>query len=432
MTTIIKKIQSEKGILFVLLFASCIRLLTLANFQNELTLFSDDVRYVITGVDFIKSGHITYDGNTEPTVFMMPGMAFLLGVIYQITGYTSTGLIFARLPFIFCGLLSILGLYLLAKKLFNKTIGIIAAFLLAASFPHIVIDNMFLTESPFTCVLIFFVYWTIRFCDTRKNTDFIILLSLYLLGLIFKPTIAALPVVFLPYFLMKKFPLKLMIKRVVYALVIIILFMMPWWIRNYQIVGEFLPFTGNQGDTKLLGTFQGFGYPNQDPNEISKMLNEKQRNGEYEHRYFQFKEKGEIADQRNKTWIKEEPVKFFYSLLIYKPLKLISDPYYPNMIFDIKVDIIKFFHRVVEVLAGIGVIYWLVRMRKNEFTTGLLLLVLILLYFIYLNSYYYALPRYALYFLPFIFILSSYGTYLCMRVVKLYSEKYVSKYSTEV
>ncbi len=430
--TIIKKIQSEKGILIVLLLALCVRLLTLANYQNELTLFSDDVRYVITGVDFIKSGHITYDGNTEPTVFMMPGMAYLLGIIFKITGYTSAGLIFARVPFVIFGLLSILGVYLLSNRLFNKTIGIIAAFLLSLSFPHIVIDNVFLTESPFTCVLIYFVYWTIRYCDTKKNMDFIILLSLYLIGLIFKPTIAALPIVFLPYFIVKKFPLKLIINRAVYAIIIILLFMMPWWIRNYQAVGEFLPFTGNQGDTKLLGTFQGFGYPNEDPNEISKMLNQKERNGEYEHRYFQFKEKGEIANQRISEWIKEEPYKFAYTFLIYKPYKIISDPYYPRKIFDIKESVIQFFHKILEYLAGLGIIYWLFRYKKNEFKTGILLLILLSLYFIYLNSYYFALARYALYFLPFIFILSSYGVYICKEAIKFYTGKILSKYSTEI
>ncbi|WP_018753876.1 ArnT family glycosyltransferase [Paenibacillus sanguinis] len=430
--TIIKRIQNEKSIIIILLLALCIRLLTLANYQNELTLFSDDMRYVITGVDFIKSGHITYGGNTEPTVFMMPGMAFLLGIIFKITGYTSTGLIFARVPFLIFGLLSILGVYLLSKRLFNKTIGIIAAFLLALSFPHIVIDNMFLTESPFTCVLIYFVCWTIRYCDTKKNTDFIILLSLYLIGLIFKPTIAALPIVFLPYFMVKKFPLKLIINRAVYAIIIILLFMMPWWIRNYQAVGEFLPFTGNQGDTKLLGTFQGFGYPNEDLNKINDMLNQKDREGEYKLRYFKYKEKGEIANQRISKWIKEEPYKFAYTFLIYKPYKIISDPYYSSMIFDIKGSVIKFFHRILEYFSGIGVIYWLFRYKKNAFKTGILLILLLLLYFIYVNSYYLALARYALYFLPFIFILSSYGVYISMEAIKFYTGKIISKYSTEI
>lgn len=428
---IIKKIQSEKGILIILLLALCFRILTLANYQNELTLYSDDMRYVITGVDFIKSGHITYGGNTEPTVFMMPGMAILLGIIFKITGYTSTGLIFARIPFIICGLLSILGVYLLSKRLFNKTIGIIAAFLLALSFPHIVIDNMFLTESPFTTILIFFVYWTIKYCDTKHNKDFIILLSLYLLGLIFKPTIAALPVMFLPYFLVKKFPLKLIFKRSIYAAVIIILFMLPWWVRNYQAVGEFLPFTGNQGDTKLLGTFQGFGYPEEDINTINDMLNEKDRNGDYKLRYFKYKEKGEIANQRIDQWIKEEPYKFAFSYLIYKPYKLISDPYYPNKIFDIKGDIIKFFHKLLECLAALGILYCLFRYKKNEYKTGIMLLVLLLLYFVYINSYYLALARYALYFLPFIFILSSYGIYIFINGVKSLSGKYIYNYSTE-
>ncbi|EBK2059961.1 hypothetical protein AAL85_24505 [Salmonella enterica subsp. enterica serovar Typhi] len=162
------------------------------------------------------------------------------------------------------------------------------------------------------------------------------------------------------------------------------------------------------------------------------MLNQKERNGEYEHRYFQFKEKGEIANQRISKWIKEEPYKFAYTFLIYKPYKIISDPYYPSRIFDIKESVIKFFHRILEYLAGLGIIYWIFRYKKNEFKTGILLLILLSLYFIYLNSYYFALARYALYFLPFIFILSSYGVYICMEATKFYTGKILSKYSTEI
>lgn len=412
--------MSKKKIILLILFCGFfIRLFVLINYQNSMTLFSDDSRYVITGIEFLKTGHIMYDGNTESTVFMMPGLAILLRFIFLITGYTDAGLIIARLPFILIGLFSIYGLYLISERLFNKQTGYIAAFLLAFSLPHVSLDNLFLTESPFICVVIYFVYYSIKYCDDKKNNDFLILLSLYLVGILFKPTIGLLPVAYVPYYLYKKFPLKLIITRGLYAILIFTLFMAPWWIRNYQIVGEFLPFTGNQGDTKLLGSFQGIGYP-KEPNidDITKYLNNKNNNGEYKHRYFQFKEKGEIANARIKEWFNSNPKGFFYSFLIYKPIKILSEPFYDIKLFDINKSIVKGMQVLLVLLSGIGVLVGLFKLRRKSNLFSILLILLIVVYFVYLNALYFAHPRYSAYIMPFIFIIAAYMIDVIVNNVK--------------
>ncbi|MCE5169388.1 glycosyltransferase family 39 protein [Paenibacillus profundus] len=411
--------SKNKSILLILTVGFLIRLFVLINYQNNMTLFSDDSRYVISGIEFLKTGRIMYDGNTESTVFMMPGLAFLLSLIFSITGYTELGLLMARLPFIFIGLLSIFGLYLICNRIFNKHTGYIAAFLLALSFPHVSLDNMFLTESPFICITIYFVYYSIRFCDSKKNNDFLILLSLYLIGIIFKPTIGLLPIAFIPYYLHKKLPIKLIVSRGLFAVVIVVLFMTPWWVRNYQIVGEFLPFTGNQGDTKLLGTYQGIGYPNEPKmDDIAKYLNNKSSMGEYKHRYFQFKEKGEIADARIKEWFNNNPKGFFYSYLIYKPIKILSEPFYDIKIFDINRSIVKGMQLLLVLFSAIGVSVGLYKFRKNSMFFSIFLILLIVIYFVYLNSFYLAHPRYSAYIMPFIFIIAAYIIDMIVNKVK--------------
>lgn len=417
----IEKIKTEKIIIGILLLAFLIRIITLLNYGNDLTMYSDDTRYIISGIEFAKTGHIVYDGNTEPTVFMMPGMALLLSIIFRFTGYTFEGLLLARIPFVILGVISVYGVYLIAKKLFSKNAGNIAAFLLALSFPHITINNMFLTETPFICITIFFIYFTLKYCDSKSNKDFLILLTLFLVGILFKPTIGALPLVFIPYFLIRRFPLKLIITRGIYAIVIFILFMAPWWVRNYKVVEEFLPFTGNQGDTKLLGTYQGWGYPDDYTlNDVATILNEKSRNGEYEHRYFQFKEKGEIANERIKKWKNENPKEFIFTYLVYKPMKMMKEPFYDMPIFDINKNIIKYMQQLIIIITGIGVLGWILRLKKVENKNGVLLLLLVNFYFIYLNAVYYAHPRYSAYIMPFIFLLTGYVVDIFYNLIKKY------------
>lgn len=410
MENIYKWSKENKAIISILIIAFLLRLFTLINYQNELTLHSDDSNYIISGIEFLKSGQIVYGSNNEPTVFIMPGMALLLGGIFSITGYTDFGLIVARIPFILIGTLSVYGLYLIGKRTFNKQIGYIAALILSFSLPHLTLDNMFMTESPFTCILIFLIYYLFVYCESKKDAHFLILLSLYLIGLMFKPTISVVPILFLPYYVYNKFPIKLLLARSLYALVIIVVFMSPWWVRNYQAIGEFIPFTGNQGDTKLLGTYQGINFPIQPSmEEVNKYLDEKSRNGEYKHRYFPFKEKGEIANLRIKQWIKYDPKSFIYTYAVYKPLKIISSPYYPKKLFDINGNLVKWMHSLIVIIAAVGIVIWLFNIRKKLYKITILILLFHVIYFVYLNSYYLAIPRYNTYLMPLIFIIAAYA-----------------------
>ena len=111
-----------------------------------------------------------------PTVHMMPGHTFLLAFIFFLFGEGVTGVYAAKITMIIFGLLSIYGTYKLGSIIFNKYVGLIAAFLLAIFIPQILVDNLLLTESPYTALSLFLFYFSIKI---RKKTR----LEIFLFGI---------------------------------------------------------------------------------------------------------------------------------------------------------------------------------------------------------------------------------------------------------
>ncbi|RTQ93157.1 ArnT family glycosyltransferase [Lysinibacillus telephonicus] len=393
----------------ILLFSLIIRNYTMAKYGIGLSINSDDQGYIRSAIDFLHTGVLSYHITGLPTVHIMPGMTFFLALIFYFFGSGDLGLYIAKSVMMLLGCFSIYGVYLIGKYLHNVWTGLIAALILALSLPHIVIDNLILTESPFTVCLIYFIYFSILLANNQdKRIYFYLLLLFYIIGLFFRPTIGLIPLVLLVYFILKKYPRKLMIKQSILALGIIIVVLSPWWIRNYVQFNEFIPLSGGSGDPLLLGTFQGEGYPNHETyEEVFARANEISPIQDF---YHVFKYEKIFAEERMQHWWDENPKSMIKSYLILKPILFWNFPFYWIEVFNISVTSVTYMHRLYLYLGIIGVFLGLLllKYKRHEIT----LIILTLLYFTVLNSYYYAYSRYAITLLPLVYI----GTALLITV----------------
>lgn len=426
-------ITNNNAIIYILILAFVLRLILLITYGDNMYLYSDDVNYINSAINFLKTGHITYMYKNYETVSLMPGIVILMGSVFFLFGYAYNGIMILRLIYIFMSVITIYNIYRCGNILFkNKSISNIASFFFAISVSNIALSNIFLTETPALFCLSFFIVYTLKFCENRSDKYFVLMLIWYLICLLFKPTFGIAVIAFLPLMIYKKFSIKEMFIRGSVAFLVMCMFLSPWWIRNYKTIGEFIPFTGNQGDTLLLGTFQGENYPEGEFNEILEEINEKTNNQitnlGYWHPYLKNKEEGIVAKDRMKIWFKESPKDFVYSNFIYKPVHSLGRYYYPIEIFNIN---FKYINKIIKIEYFLCILGFLstifnVKKKKEQFfmSFGVILGIFLI---VYTGSFYFSFARYAVTFIIVIKLFGALGLYNLCRYIYKFVIKFKSR-----
>ena len=229
----------------ILLLAFFIRFSFLLEFRptvffNASLMKGMDQRTFDTWANNIVKNPWTGDGKV---FYMAPGYPYFVAGIYKMFGgsnYFAVAFIQILLDTLLCLLLFFLG-----KWLFNKRVGLLAAFFAAFYRPFIfysvplLSDNLILFLNIFT---IFIVYWALRKKDYRRW-----ILGGLVLGLsaLVKPTVLLfLPFLFIGlYFYPKKKFNPFLSYLVVVLLTIIVI--SPVTIRNYKLSGRFTPICSN-------------------------------------------------------------------------------------------------------------------------------------------------------------------------------------------
>ncbi|WP_028401305.1 ArnT family glycosyltransferase [Ectobacillus panaciterrae] len=386
------------ALLIILFIAAFLRLLALHKYGLTLNINSDDEGYRRSAYIFLEKRMLIYHDPNAPTVHIMPGFTLMLSLVFSIFGKGTLGVYAAKIFMVMNGLLSVFGTYKLGKQIFNGYVGLIASFMLAIFIPQVVIDNLLLTEAPYTAFSIFLFYFSIRLAEKQDWKSFFLVLLFYFSSLYLRPTIALYPILLFIYFIFKKYPIKLMFKQIGIAAIALILVLGPWWIRNYIHFKEFIPLSGGAGDPLLLGTFQGVGYPSGSLNEILKTIDQEHAG---EDAYYILKAEEEKAKERIHEWISQSPKTYLYSLLVAKTKLQWQSQFYPITIFQINKETINAVSGYLIKTAEISMLLAsLIGKRRNE----IIFTILILIYFTLLNNYYFAYDRYTLPLMPIIFI----------------------------
>lgn len=405
--SLISQCSKNKEIIYILTVSFILRFTVALLFGDSMFLYSDDNSYIEYGINFLHTGSIV-DYSGYPTVGLMPGMPILMSAVFALFGYGYRGIFVLRTIFCILGTISIYGIYRIAALIFNKSTGYAAAILLGGCLPVVAMNNLILTETPFMFCLIFLTYYLIRFCREQSDRMFLVMLTYYLIGIMFKPTIGLYPLAFIPYMFYCRMPLRKMLLRGVYAGLVTILFLSPWWIRNYAALGEIVPFTGNQGHTLLLGTFQGEHCPEGDANAILQEINDHnslaQTNG---NPYFKYKLMGEAAQERISLWTDTAPLDYLYSCLILKPKISIQSLYYPVGIYNIKSPDVQRVYSFLLKCALIAILLIILENIMRKKFDADLCVVLGVLILLLTSAYFYGYNRYGLVLTPFILLLAA-------------------------
>lgn len=157
----------------ILLIALGLRIYQLDKVPIEL--YGDEIDVGLQGYSILHTGK-DYFGNSFPTMFKSFGEHRLPFFIYSsvpfisVFGLSEWGV---RLANVFWGILGIIGIYLLARKLFNPTVGLITAFLIAISPWHILYSRQAGIEALLLVTLVTWGTWA--FLEGLSKYKFLIL-----------------------------------------------------------------------------------------------------------------------------------------------------------------------------------------------------------------------------------------------------------------
>lgn len=185
----------------------------------------------------------------HPTSIYMPLYPMFLAAIYFFGGHHYLLVVVAQA--ILSALMCII-IYFLAKRLFNKPIALLAGLLLCFNLAFIFIPRHFLSETFYSFLLLVSMLFMARYMQTYRTSDilfsglFLILTTLTRSLMFLFPFFIS---VYLAIVLSKKFGVRFALKKISLFLLIFLLPLGIWIMRNYRVHHAFVPLTTLTGES---------------------------------------------------------------------------------------------------------------------------------------------------------------------------------------
>ena len=249
-------LQPDKLIWFFLVFLFIERMLVFLQLGPEYNSGSDDINYVQSGILFLKTGMISYGGG-YPSALIMPGMTVIISCFSLFFGEGTNLWIALRLFWSILGVSTAWVAYKTAKLLSNSWGGFGAALWFAL--PNMAwMNHVILTETPYLLFSTMCLLYTFRMARECDGKWFVCYTISFFFALMFRANAIIIPFFTWVYCICNR---RIQLKRVVSFAVILLLFFIPWTIRNYKQFNAFIPLTYGGGQPMLQGTYQGEGWP---------------------------------------------------------------------------------------------------------------------------------------------------------------------------
>lgn len=381
MQNIIKHDKNEYNsanlIIIIFIIALGFRLFTLFNYGNDLKVLMDDRHYVYGAIQFLKNGHIVGNMVSEPTIISMPGTFMWLAALMKIFGYTQTGLILIRACFCIMDCITLIGIYKFVKKILSEKVALIAAIFYAVGIPFVCVSNLFMSEPITVFGIVWFLYYAVIYCETRKDKYFLLLFLFYFIALLQRTTVAFIPVVVLVYYIKKGFPIKLILTRCLYAGILVSVLLSPWWYRNYLATGEFIPTTVG-GDAFLGGTYYFDSLEMEDELTFDEARIAFTNPSDINPTYMRMQREEEYAKERIGAMWQQNKIELLKTYLIEKPYYSWYGTTRYGLIYDISSATLDQVHRICLCLAGFGV---LIGLYKKELRLGTIICMSVMIYY---------------------------------------------------
>ncbi|MFL0165921.1 ArnT family glycosyltransferase [Candidatus Clostridium helianthi] len=368
---------------------------------------NDDVKYIRSAWNLVGSGIFSYEDISKSTVYIMPGLTFILSFFVIIFGKFQAIVAF-RIFQVFLQICSLNLIFLIGKRVFNEKAALIACTIDSIYIVEIYSANLILMEVTFKFLILLLIYLSIRALETKKTKYYVLAGIVWSLGCLFKPTIAVYPVVIFVVWIKARYKMKEMVKYASIVVIIFCIIMSPWWVRNYNNFNMFIPFTKSSGNPFLQGTFINY---NQDKGwgVEYRRSEDSIQNDEYE---------VEEGIERLKIYGKEETFKFAYWYTIGKTFYFWYEPFYWTQYIGIKNLLAFIEHYFILITAIISIRNFV---KEKNFTLGkqVMALSIITMNVVYLP--YFTCSRYAYPLMPLMIIFS--GNYVYHKMCKYRDSK---------
>ena len=362
--------KRTKTILFSMLaffFALC--LFTSFYYNNSLLLGSlekfdnDDVKYLRSAQTLLQTGKLTYNYPPTPTCFIMPGIVLIITPFVALFGLEGA-IIPIRILFALLQTVSLLMIFLIAKKVCNSKVGLFAVLLSILYLPNVYVSTLILTEAPSHLLILMITLFILHGTEQKKKRYFIVGGILWGLAVMFRSTLAAFPLVVFIYWLIKKYKFGEMVKFGLCALIPFLVILAPWAIRNYVVFDKFVPLTYASGNPAWQGTVINYDWDRLNKEVMPYIQTDDiPPNGVSE---IQDNEAETLKAQRIFAYtIKNNPAEYIYWYTIGKTLQNINFPFLWKPILIENFAVMAVWHWVILLVALYGVISKII---KKKFT----------------------------------------------------------------
>ncbi len=252
-------ISSEHSIWWVLSLAAVIRIAALldSGILYDGGGFIDVVRFTESARVMAETGRFSFAG-VSSSAYQMPGWPAFLSVFSAVTDSVFAEQLLVKTSLILMSLGSIYLVYRLGRRVGGTATGLIASFALTVSMPQIYTGTLPLSENPFMLLLLLMTYQLIRLADEPSWATFGWLLAVFLLATYVRQTALGFLAPALIYLFVRRYEWRLMWRQMIVVILVLVVALSPWWVRNYRVFDRFVPFTSFGGAPFFEGTFQRF------------------------------------------------------------------------------------------------------------------------------------------------------------------------------
>lgn len=422
------RLDPDKVILLVVLLALIERVVMFFIIGAGVVGDSDDVAYIQSGIVFANTGVISVWSDYPPAK-IMPGMPVLCGIFSLIFGEGSAYINATRCFMIALGCTSVYVFYKACCEIMPKWCAVFAS--LSFLLPNWAwSDNNILTEPPYMLFYLITILYTFRMGneDTPSRRSIVGYTFGFMMALMFRANILTMPIFTAVYLLIfKKRPIKSLIRPALVLLCTLLVFIVPWSVRNYKLFGEFIPITNGAANPTLLGTYQGKTAP-QD-SELDYETNVytviREQYSDYYNPDGTLKDfsSGEYisdkidrlkAEYRLQEWFKRDPKGLIWSYLVSKPACMINWvwEWLPNP------ALYNTLHYISCVNFACCIISFALAFVMKQQRGISLFLALIYWVNIYVFAFSFASERYSAMLVPFRYMLCGIGLYLVVELAR--------------
>ena len=389
-------VQPDRLIWLLLFLLLIERLLAFLQLGADYLSYSDDEAYVKAGLYFAETGVISMWG-PFPSAMIMPAMPMIIGFFSFIFGKGTALLVSVKLLWIIMGVLTAYYVYKSVTIFCPEWAGLYAA-------AHFLIPNLawmnhvLLTETPYMFFLSVTVYKTLQMGERLERRDMLAYLFAFLAGFLFRANMLMMPVFTGGYLLFRHVKLRQMIKPAAILGCALLVFIVPWTIRNYIHFHAFIPVTYGGGNPFLLGTYQGEGYPEDDildyEKNVDRVMHERyaayyndenkpwETDPEIMYYVEHFDPNGEVKELKNaqflslqsdgikakyriSEWFQDDPVSFLKSYLLIKPRWLLNWSWAWEEVFHVPYIALHRISQLNSIFCVFTVLYSLVKKQKR-------------------------------------------------------------------